>query len=74
MCDPSLSIDLFCLTFFQCVTECIFNETGMMKDRVFHPEVALELAKKALGPKGESWMPVVEDAVKTCNEHGSSPI
>lgn len=40
-----------------------------MKDRAFRPEVALELAKKALGPK-QNWMPVVEEAVKTCNGHG----
>lgn len=58
---------------FQCLSECIFNETGIMKDRVFRPEVTLELAKKALGPN-QTWMPVVEDAVQTCNEHGLSPI
>lgn len=42
-----------------------------MKDRMFHPEVTIDLAKKALGPK-QNWVPVVEDAVNVCNEHGSS--
>lgn len=40
-----------------------------MKDRQFRPEVALELAKKALGSK-QNWMPVVEEAINTCNAHG----
>lgn len=55
----------------QCLAECIFNETGIMKERMFHPEVTIDLAKKALGPK-QNWVPVVEDAVNVCNEHGSS--
>lgn len=44
-----------------------------MKDRAFQPLVASELAKKALGPKNV-WIPVVEDALKTCNEHGNQLI
>lgn len=55
---------------FQCVTECILNETGILKDRKFMPNVAADLAKKSLGPKSV-WVPVVEDALKVCNEHGA---
>lgn len=59
------------LFFFQCVTECILNETGIMKDRMFQPMVASDLAKKALGPKSV-WVPIVEEALNTCNEHGNT--
>lgn len=52
------------------MTECLLNETGMMKDRMFQPQVASNLAKKALGIKSV-WLPVVDDALKTCNEHGN---
>lgn len=55
---------------FQCVAECILNETGIMKDRMFQPNIASELAKKALGPKSV-WTPIVEDALKTCKDHGN---
>lgn len=54
---------------FQCVTECILNETGILVDRKFMPNVAADMARKALGPKNV-WVPVVEDALKVCNEHG----
>lgn len=54
---------------FQCVTECILNETGILMDRKFMPNVAADMAKKALGPKNV-WIPVVDDALKVCNEHG----
>lgn len=54
---------------FQCVTECILNETGILVDRKFMPNVAADMARKALGPKNV-WIPVVEDALKVCNEHG----
>lgn len=47
----------------------MLNETGMLKDRMFQPDVGLELAKKELGPKSV-WLPVVDDALKTCNEYG----
>ncbi|XP_055312406.1 uncharacterized protein LOC129574417 [Sitodiplosis mosellana] len=54
----------------RCVTECILNETGILKDRMFQPMVASELAKKTLGPKSV-WMPIVEEALQACNEHAS---
>lgn len=54
---------------FQCVTECILNETGILVDRKFMPNVAADMARKALGPKNV-WLLVVEDALKVCNEHG----
>lgn len=37
---------------------------------MFQPKIALDLAKKALGPKSV-WMPIIDDALKTCNEHGN---
>lgn len=36
---------------------------------MFQPMVASDLAKKALGPKSV-WTPVIEDALKTCSDHG----
>lgn len=47
----------------------MLNETGMLKDRVFQPDVGLELAKKELGPKSV-WLPVVDEALKTCGNYG----
>lgn len=47
----------------------MLNETGMLKDRIFQPDVGLEMAKKELGPKSV-WLPVVDDALKTCNGYG----
>lgn len=47
----------------------MLNETGMLKDRVFQPDVGLDLAKKELGPKSV-WLPVVDDALKTCSNYG----
>lgn len=48
----------------------MLNETGIMKDRMFQPMVASDLAKKALGPKSV-WLPVVDEALKYCSEQGS---
>lgn len=47
----------------------MLNETGMLKDRIFQPDVGLDMAKRELGPKSV-WLPVFEDALKTCNDFG----
>lgn len=41
-----------------------------MKDRMFQPKVALDLAKKTLGPKSV-WVPIIDESLKICNEHGN---
>lgn len=41
----------------------------MNRDRMFQPQVASDLAKKAVGPKSV-WIPVVENSLKICGEYG----
>lgn len=48
----------------------MLNETGMLKDRIFQPDVGMEMAKKELGPKS-IWLPIVDEALKTCNDFGT---
>lgn len=45
----------------------MLNETGILKDRVFQPDMGLMMAKKELGPKSV-WLPIVDDALKMCNQ------
>lgn len=47
----------------------MLNETGILKDRIFQPDIGLLIAKKELGPKSV-WLPVVDGALKTCNNYG----
>lgn len=54
---------------FKCAAECIMNQTGMLQDQTFLPEVATDVSRKALGPKSV-WLPVVESGIKTCNDYG----
>lgn len=54
----------------QCLAECIFNESGILKDRVLQPDVAINQAKGLLQQSEQEWIPAFETSIKSCKEFG----
>lgn len=55
----------------QCLAECIFNETGILKDRVLQTDVAINQAKTLLQQSEQDWIPAFETSIKSCKEFGT---
>lgn len=63
-CNPLLIF----LHHLQCLAECIFNETGILKDRVLQADVAVSQAKTLLQQTEQDWIPAFEASIKSCKE------